>query len=446
MSQPDQTESLPSCVHASGSKPRLSLFRNEVLQSRSLMLDSGVTITHTRSITTFVVCVGVLAALLSLILALGTMSRKVRVTGIVVHDKGSITVSSPIQGTITKIHVHDGQPVAPGALMFEISGDRNIEVGSAGNASKQRAEERQLALEAELSSIRAGGARRMEEIATRLKGARKEILSVDEEVEVTDRRLLIAEQRAQRALSLKDKGFYSLPQTEEEELKILEVKARLNGLKRTKQQLETYCNSLEAERLVAEENLRTLVAQIDGRRASLRQESVETDSRHSIRIVAVTDGIATNIAYQIGQQINPGQVIATVTPVNATYEVHLYAPSRAVGHLRPGQLVSVRYHAFPFQQYGRHTGVIREIGSTPFAPNEIPTSIASTVMGNAQSSGDARAVPEGLYRVKVSFDQSFRSSDGALLNLRQGMTLDADISGRSATIWRWMVAPLNVAY
>lgn len=421
------------------------LFRSQVLASRKSFPDN-VILRHSNRVNLFVGFIALVVAAVVGTIIFGSISKKVRVTGIVVSGGGSITVSSPAAGTLSKIYVTEGQYIRAGTTLFEVSTDRTIGAGSASDALRSRVRERVAALKEEFSAIQAAELRRIEEILIRAQGAQRELDAVTEERVLTEKRLTIALTRVERARALRDKGFYSLSQGEDEEVKILEIRARLNALERSHQQLVTSGASLAAEAKLVKMNVRTAAAQIAGKQAMLEQELVEAESRQSLRIVSFGDGTISNIAYHVGQNITTGQVLASVTPSSSRFEVHLYVPNRMIGLLRHGQAVSIRYHAFPYQQYGRHAGEIREIGNTPFAPTEIPNFLASTILGNAHLNRPQNSLPEGLFRVKVRIDPKFSDPQGSTLTLKQGMTLDADINGRQHKIWRWMLEPFRAVY
>ena len=207
----------------------------------------------------------------------------------------------------------------------------------------------------------------------------------------------------------------------------------------------TNIESLKAEAQAAAFNSRSMLAQLDQASESLEQESVELGSRSLIRKIAIAPGRVANIAYGVGQYVGAGQSLLAIMPESGTLEVNLFVPSRAIGRIRHGQKVSIRYHAFPYQQFGRRLGKISDIGSTPFAPTELPVSVASTVIGYAQPSRETKSsIPEGLYRIKVTIDKSADASSP--LPLKPGMTLDADIIVGQVKVWQWMFEPFRFSF
>ena len=61
----------------------------------------------------------------------------------------------------------------------------------------------------------------------------------------------------------------------------------------------------------------------------------------------------------------------TLVPAGARLEARLYGPSRAIGFVRPGQRVLLRYEAFPHQKFGQYEGVVRSVSRSTVGPAEL---------------------------------------------------------------------------
>lgn len=114
-----------------------------------------------------------------------------------------------------------------------------------------------------------------------------------------------------------------------------------------------------------ETGLATDLAQLERAQASLQQEMAENQIRKSAFVTAPNNGTVTAIAYESGQTVAAGQMLATLIPSdvggknqggNPALEAHLYAPSRAAGFVVAGQRVLIRYQAYPYQKFGLQPG------------------------------------------------------------------------------------------
>ena len=78
-------------------------------------------------------------------------------------------------------------------------------------------------------------------------------------------------------------------------------------------------------------------------------------------IVAPKDAVISTIMVSKGQSISDNVIIATLLPENPKLEANLFIPSSAIGFIKVGLPVSIRYDAFPYQKFGQQKGIIDEI-------------------------------------------------------------------------------------
>ncbi len=241
-------------------------------------------------------------------------------------------------------------------------------------------------------------------------------------------------------------------QAKQEEL--IDTTSRLQGLERSRLALQQDRQALEGERAALTSQLANDTAQIERSQSTLTQESSENATRKSVVITTPSSSSNTatgpaSIAYRVtalsllsGQAVQAGQTIATLVPVQAdktiAVEAHLYAPSRTAGFLQPGQTVYLRYAAYPYQKFGLHKGSIASVSDTPFAANELPANLAQQLMAQNGSN-------EALFRINVKLDDQSIRTNGQAIQLKPGLTLEADVLQERRKVWEWALEPLLAA-
>jgi multidrug efflux pump subunit AcrA (membrane-fusion protein) len=128
----------------------------------------------------------------------------------------------------------------------------------------------------------------------------------------------------------------------------------------------------------------------------------------------------------------------TTIPTTQPLEIHLYAPSRTAGFVKPGQAVLLRYAAFPYQKFGLQQGWVQHISRTPISPQDLPQGSAQAIQQQAQSA-------EPLYRVAVRMERSHISAYGEQVPLKPGMAVEADVLQDRRAIWEWVLEPVIAA-
>jgi membrane fusion protein len=128
-----------------------------------------------------------------------------------------------------------------------------------------------------------------------------------------------------------------------------------------------------------------------------------------------------------------GVPLVTVVPSNSKLQAILYAPSRALGFLKPGQAVKIKLDAFPYQKFGVAEGKVISIADSPVRASE---SSAGTRLATSTETG------EPMYTVRVELDKQIIEAYGNQQRLRPGMQLDAEIQLDTRRIYEWVLEPL----
>lgn len=100
-------------------------------------------------------------------------------------------------------------------------------------------------------------------------------------------------------------------------------------------------------------------------------------------------------------------------------------PSAAIGFVKPGDRVLLRYQAYPYQKFGSHEGKVLRV------------SRSATPLPNS-----AGANSEPMYRVLVSLHQQSVQAYGHPEALLPGMRLEADVMGERRRLFEWVLEPL----
>jgi membrane fusion protein len=139
--------------------------------------------------------------------------------------------------------------------------------------------------------------------------------------------------------------------------------------------------------------------------------------------------VATQLA-KPGQTVQAGQALFALIPGDGALEAQLLVPSRAMGSIKPGAKVLLRYEAYPCQQFGHAVGKVRSISRSALSTTE------QTALSGAPATGEQR------YRISVALDRQSVDARGQDELLKPGMLLEADILGERRRLISWLVDPL----
>jgi membrane fusion protein len=385
-----------------------------------------------------------LAAFLGYV-ALGSIARKDRATGITVPVGGNIGVFASSSGVVTKFLVTEGDVVKPGQPLFEVSTEREIAQGEVSALVAQQLYARKSSLEAEQALRAIGGTERREAIQRKIVHFNAEVAQIQQEIVLAEQRRRLTQGGLARYKTLNANSFISGVQLEQKEQELLEADARVANLKRNRLQIQENILEAKAEQKTLARTVAIEQVQFTESLANIKQQIAENDGRKSVFITAPQAGIVATIICQRGQVLSAGQALATLIPSSAEQsrlEAQLYVPSRTAGFVAPGQPVLIRFHAFPYEKFGLQRGTVIDVSKNPLAPNELPQSLASTILSYATKSSTGYSNAEGLYRIKVRLDHQGVNVYGKLQKLKPGMTLEADIFQERRKIWEWFAEPI----
>jgi membrane fusion protein len=167
--------------------------------------------------------------------------------------------------------------------------------------------------------------------------------------------------------------------------------------------------------------------------AALAQQSAENEARQRIVVRAPQDGVVTGVLAAIGQNVTPVAALASLLPADAKLQAQLFAPSSAVGFVRPEQTVQLRYQAFPYQKFGHQTGSVTQVSRSPLQAAELAgLPLPAAISANG----------EPLYRITVTLDHQSVAAYGQAQALSPGMQLEADVLLDRRRLIEWLFEPV----
>jgi len=171
------------------------------------------------------------------------------------------------------------------------------------------------------------------------------------------------------------------------------------------------------------------VAALERNISEIEGQLSEHEASRAAVVRSPTDGIVSAIVDKTGIMVQPSSALATLVPAQAKLEAHLYAPSRAIGFVKAGESVVLRYQAYPAEKFGHHLGVVSQVSRVALTPSEY----AFRTDGSAQ---------EPMYEITVSLPTQSIVLYGQSHGLQAGMAVDADILLDHRRLIEWIFEPL----
>lgn len=414
--------------------PAAPLFRREAIEARRTQWLGVVLLEPRLSHRLFGWCGIAICVGFAVFILIGSYTRKVRVVGWLVPQQGLATVSASLPGSVSKVSVKEGQSVRKGDPLITISGDLRSEAGASRAAIVEQARRRKNSL----SEERDAQARMLESEEATLRRQvdtlTAQVRHTNDELALQKERLALAQRSAQRARQMRAQDLIALPRLEQSEKERLDQSERTHALERA---LSTARQDLATARTALEQfplKRATQLGAVERNLAAAEQELIEADFKRAVVLTAPTAGIVSGIRTEVGSDVTANAPLLNITPEGSKLQAQLFAVSRAIGFVRPGQTVQVRYQAYPYQKFGLHRGTVVDVSHSAISPSELNralTGVSSLYPAN-----------EPLYRVVVKLEKDSVSAYGEAMPLRAGMQLEADVMVDHRQLFEWMLDPL----
>ncbi|MBD3681220.1 HlyD family efflux transporter periplasmic adaptor subunit [Stenotrophomonas sp. Br8] len=402
------------------------LFRKEAIDAQRRSWLGGVSLAQPLRFWILAVFAAMAALAIVSFLCLAEYSRRSRVLGELVPDLGLSTMVAPSAGVVARLDIEEGDHVQRQDGLLTINVPR---VTSSGQDAVSTLLEAQRS---RMTSVEAMSGFQDRQLSAQQEGAKaqrtallRELSQIEAEIHTRGEQVRIGRETLARYRSVEVERYVSLVQINQQEQSMLEAVNAQQALQRQATSIRR--NLAELEQRLAEIPHQRLSAKAASERdlAALSQETVRMEADGELLLRAPVTGLVANRLVEAGQAVQPGQPILSLLPKGSELRAQLLVPSSAIGFVKSGDRVLLRYQAYPYQKFGAHEGTVIRI--------------SRSALTGSQKDGDAK---RSLYRVLVSLDQQGVLAYGKTEPLRPGMQLEADIMGERRKLYEWLLEPL----
>jgi membrane fusion protein len=374
----------------------------------------------------------VVAAVVALI-TLGGYTRRVDMEGTVLPNTGVIAITVPSPGRIEALAVQEGDAVKKGAPLYTM----DIDTVTKDGGIQQRIIDTQTR-ERDTLTQEIGRKLRMNEetqaqLRQKIEATKLQINEVAAQISVQQGFVTKVNEDYHFFASLVERHLVSMNELNARQQAWIQATGRLQDLENSKLRLQgelkdaqyQLANSVHT-RSDEVDTLKNKILEIDEKLAS-------SEAHHLIEIRAPEDGIVTAILAHQGQTVGTASPMLKIVPQDAPLQAELLAPSSAVGFIRKGGRVLLRYSAFPYQKFGEYWGTVVSVSRTVLNAEEVKNLLAGAPPN--QQNGP-------FYRVVVEPDTQKVSVYGEELGLPAGMQVHAYALLERRQLYEWMLEPL----
>lgn len=231
--------------------------------------------------------------------------------------------------------------------------------------------------------------------------------------------------------SLLKKGMVGKMEFSSVKRQLIQIDENMMQLPITRLQINERLSEAENKLLRLEEESREgwlqELAQVDEELAKVA-EAIKRQQQdvNQLNIKAPDTGVVHNLkVHTIGEVVARGGVVLEIVPLGKELIVETHIAPRDIGHMHPGQSVTVKFTAFDFARYGGVGGTLKDISPTAF-------------FEEGQQGG-------AYYKGIITLDKAYVGNDPERNHVLPGMTVQADIKTGTKTLIGYLFKPIYVS-
>lgn len=405
------------------------LFREEVFRARKQRLYGEIVLTQPISTQIMVGALFVVVAMAGIWVTQGSYSRIETVPGVLVTDQATAKVYAPQPGILTELAVNDGSLVNKGDRIAVITLDRQSESGRdvLGQSAmsiddRLHLSEQQIAITGQRVNLER---LRLERIAN---AANQQVASLDQQIALQTQVVASNRQIFEQIAQVVERGFVSKVEFERRRQAMISSEQQLESLKQQKLSRQSEEAQADAQITVLPVEAARTRGDIRFQQSALSQQKMQIEGERSYIITAPISGRVTAIQTAAGRMANGQSPLLVIVPEGSNLRAELYAPTKAIGFVKPGQQARILFDAFPYQRFGSFGGKIVSVSKTVFDPRETDVPIK---------------LEQAVYKITVNLNRQHINGYGDKIALQPGMTLNANIVLERQSFLDWILAPLN---
>lgn len=407
------------------------LFRKESLDAKKTKVLGSVALYCPPFRWVVIALVCMLVAVLIAFCIFGSYTKRETAQGVLVPESGMMTITAMTAGIVISLPAREGDSLQKGSQIATVSSEISTRYGQTREAIATQLELQKQGLNNQLNNLEQLNNETLKSLQEKVSLLGQQSVELDKIYRQRTQQIELSKTQLNKMSAMRQEGYASNTQVEKQQNDLLDASVRLQDVAR--QRIDVRQQLAQARQQLREQPI-TYYRQkneLQQKLSEITQSMMENESRRSIELRAPEKGTVSAVLVKQGQVVTAGQTLAMLLPDNAHLQARIMLSSRAIGFIRPGQRVVLRYQSFPWQKFGQQYGTVLEISKSALSPQEV-----STITGDGQ-------VKESMYQVKVTLDKQTVQAYGKQSSLRPGSGLEADFIIDKRRIYEWVLEPLN---
>lgn len=305
-------------------------------------------------------------AVLVLSLIFCSFTQRIDVRGEVITLPHSVNVFAPQQGFVVNQYVKVGEIVNKGQPLYKLDISRSTINGNVNTAQIEVIDQKIANAENIISKL-------SHNKSETLRAIEKQIATIKDSLEETSRMLINTQaglNKMHTNLASYDKylkdGLITKDQYNYQHSLYFQQQSAYQSLVSQKMQLETQLTQANSDKVTKAADFDNQISGQNNQINDFKNQLVESNANGNIIIKATIDGKIESLAVTKGQMVENGSSLAQIKPTgNIEYYLIIWLPNNAIPYIKKGDIINIRYDAFPADKFGQFPGEVLTLSSVP---------------------------------------------------------------------------------
>ncbi|PHM27390.1 HlyD family secretion protein [Xenorhabdus innexi] len=406
------------------------LFRKEALKKKTIPLAGRVVLTSPFIFTVLTYLSSLFVIIIILFITFTEYSRKTSVKGQIYPKSGMSNIYAKENGVINDLKVKDGQFVSKGDILGSIYKGQHLKESTLQDSLKKQAVLKRDTLFKEINNMKHIHENKIKLLNENIDSLISQREQTKEQLAIQKKKLDELKKNTSRYKELETKRLITKEHMFSIERDELEQLEKINITKKEIIQISNLINEKKIEIEDAPLKQFVEIQEIERILTSVNQEILTIESQTETIIRANSSGFVSINNFEIGLHVDQSTLLLSITPRNQEIIAHLYIPNESIGFIKNGDIVNIKYSAYPYQKFGSFKAKIISISRTPMAIQEVKS--IGLVLSSFKNTNDP------VYLVKAQIENQHIEVNKDKKSIEIGMTLDADILHEKRKLYEWM--------
>lgn len=359
--------------------------------------------------------------------------RRTRVVGETISVPRAVNLFSPQQGFISQVFVKAGDKVIEGQPLFQLKVDKTTHSGSVSESQRREIHQQISTIDNIITGLKNNKVATLASLAKEKEQYQQATAHSSTIITEAEKGAAVMKKSMEDYRQYLKKGLINQEQLTSQISLYYQQQGDLLALHSQNEQNQLRLSQVESEIQTKSAEFDQQIWQMNIQKFQLKRELASTDVSGALLMTSPVNGLVDAINVDNGLMVEKGRELVQIIPGNIEkYLLQLWVSDDALPYLKMGDVVNIRYQAFPAEKFGLFAGKIISIAKTPAAARE---NAGKSVPEATPKASNSR------YKVLILPEQQVITTGGKTFPLTSGMQAETTLFFEKRKIWQWIISP-----